>query len=1176
MRPGVPWSVKGIDDEARQAAKLAARKAGMTLGEWLNTMILDSSEREEAPATSGGSAKVLQQSKNHTSHESSGQAGRAPQREDREITARLDSLANQLSSLTHHRQNPAMTRFLEPARPTPSENDQLRALIDRVEASERASREALGRVDARIEMVVEKLNNAQSGGGAVPKRPEDVPGFTALETAMRNIVDHIESSETATRQTLKSLQHRISDMSDQAAKAASREANQNAPALSGLEQRINDLSARLEKTRTETSRELQHYVQGQFGQLSERIDAVRHSTDAVVGQAQAIATQVAQREGHQLEERLRSIIEELQANQQTDPDVARIYAEIENLNNRFESISAEDAPGLKHMEDSLAALSQRLEQLDSASLAPQLSDLEHRVQSMDAQLRDVMNQPGDPRSAGKLADQISGLSERLTATESKLDHLGTIERAIEQLYKSMEESRDWVRQTADDTAQRVSEQLSAGGAAVAGSAGPSPELQALESGLMAVKASAEEADQRTQETLAAVHDTLEQIITKVAEIDHQARGQAAHAQPQQPAAAQQPSAPPQAEPVMPAATLDGRPLEHEGADPFSVDPMAMPPQPPQPEPQLAGTQFDLDGTDDETVELHTDPALQPDAADFVQPVQDQLQPAPDQMPPAAEKPAPVLPDLPPAAASEPPQPEIGTEVREDFIAAARQAAKNASSNRGSILGGLGSLAGQKKDDESAAGGEEKKRRFSLPFLKKAKGEEALPTADDETDPDHAKRRRRQLILAGLVLLAAVSAYAFTGAGKKLFGEAPQPVQTSKVTQQDATKSTQLTADEMANQAAASRTDLQPTPKPRPPVETAVATDAASTETAATDTAAADATPPLSAAPSEPVEATDLAPDLQEEVSTASLQTTVDAVVEADPAASLPEQLGAQPLREAAVAGERNAQFVIASRYLDGKTIKQDFAKAADWYRKAAEQELAPAQYRLGTLYERGRGVEKNIETARQWYQRAAEQHNVKAMHNLAVIYANNENGTAQFDKAARWFNAAADHGLKDSLYNLAVLYERGLGVKQDTKEAYVWYGIAARHGDADAKAKSESLQAFFTVEQKNNLNARIAKWAPKKPDQIGNFVSITDPSWQVEATGAQKAPAQDFSSLSEQELVLKAQQLLSGMGYDVGDIDGVMGSRTANAVRLFQLQTGIEVNGTVTPELVSRLAAHSG
>lgn len=39
MKPGAPWSVKGIKPEARETAKSAARRAGMTLGEWLNQTI---------------------------------------------------------------------------------------------------------------------------------------------------------------------------------------------------------------------------------------------------------------------------------------------------------------------------------------------------------------------------------------------------------------------------------------------------------------------------------------------------------------------------------------------------------------------------------------------------------------------------------------------------------------------------------------------------------------------------------------------------------------------------------------------------------------------------------------------------------------------------------------------------------------------------------------------------------------------------------------------------------------------------------------------------------------------------------------------------------------------------------------------------------------------------------
>ncbi|WP_396595169.1 hypothetical protein [Brevundimonas sp. R86498] len=42
-----PWSVKGIDPKAREVAKDLARRSGMTLGEWLNTMIMDDGDDDD-------------------------------------------------------------------------------------------------------------------------------------------------------------------------------------------------------------------------------------------------------------------------------------------------------------------------------------------------------------------------------------------------------------------------------------------------------------------------------------------------------------------------------------------------------------------------------------------------------------------------------------------------------------------------------------------------------------------------------------------------------------------------------------------------------------------------------------------------------------------------------------------------------------------------------------------------------------------------------------------------------------------------------------------------------------------------------------------------------------------------------------------------------------------------
>ncbi|HKR88112.1 MAG TPA: Localization factor PodJS, partial [Phenylobacterium sp.] len=50
MTAGAPWSVKGIDPKAREVAKDHARRSGMTLGEWLNRVILEDDGAEPEPA----------------------------------------------------------------------------------------------------------------------------------------------------------------------------------------------------------------------------------------------------------------------------------------------------------------------------------------------------------------------------------------------------------------------------------------------------------------------------------------------------------------------------------------------------------------------------------------------------------------------------------------------------------------------------------------------------------------------------------------------------------------------------------------------------------------------------------------------------------------------------------------------------------------------------------------------------------------------------------------------------------------------------------------------------------------------------------------------------------------------------------------------------------------------
>jgi peptidoglycan hydrolase-like protein with peptidoglycan-binding domain len=54
--------------------------------------------------------------------------------------------------------------------------------------------------------------------------------------------------------------------------------------------------------------------------------------------------------------------------------------------------------------------------------------------------------------------------------------------------------------------------------------------------------------------------------------------------------------------------------------------------------------------------------------------------------------------------------------------------------------------------------------------------------------------------------------------------------------------------------------------------------------------------------------------------------------------------------------------------------------------------------------------------------------------------------------------------------------------------------------------------------------------------------------------------------------VLRAQQLLSELGYNPGPLDGIPGPRTRAAIESFQQSLGQPVTGQVTPGLLDRLA----
>ena len=76
------------------------------------------------------------------------------------------------------------------------------------------------------------------------------------------------------------------------------------------------------------------------------------------------------------------------------------------------------------------------------------------------------------------------------------------------------------------------------------------------------------------------------------------------------------------------------------------------------------------------------------------------------------------------------------------------------------------------------------------------------------------------------------------------------------------------------------------------------------------------------------------------------------------------------IRVKANAGDAQAQSTLGMSYL-GRGVPQDYAQAASWFRKAAEQGLADAQNILGSMSERGWGVTQDFVEAHKWLNLAA-------------------------------------------------------------------------------------------------------------------------------------------------------------------------------------------------------------
>ncbi len=162
-----------------------------------------------------------------------------------------------------------------------------------------------------------------------------------------------------------------------------------------------------------------------------------------------------------------------------------------------------------------------------------------------------------------------------------------------------------------------------------------------------------------------------------------------------------------------------------------------------------------------------------------------------------------------------------------------------------------------------------------------------------------------------------------------------------------------------------------------------------------------------------------------------------------------ESAGVDPaLLAKATEGDLVAQVALGDKLAAGVDVPQDLAKAAEWYRKAAEQGSIAGEVHLAELYRDGRGVTRDKAQAAAWYRKAAEQGDAAAQGTLAMLYV------------------------------------MGQGVPQSDVEAYYWLDLAAG-GNTPRQdqyiANRQNVGTRITVEELRAVQQRAAKWKTAHP-----------------------------------------------------------------------------------------------
>ncbi len=1103
MNSRVSWSVDGIDPSVRERAEAAARRAGMSLSDWLNSTIGEtapSSFRARPPASSQPApsqtyaketrdvADIHQRLDSITRQIE--QISRPPQRNDtprNDASRGAPAVARQLNDAIS-RLDARLAQISNPApAPAPVHDKQRQAeMVERAAAqvyrpsppiSPASFDSAIAEIAARqneLDNVAPRTMSSRRAppiapslpaapAMAPPPPPPAAPGpdFSSLERHLFKITSQIEALQRpdVTEQSIAAFRSELAEIRAAITEAMPRRA------IELIENEIRSLSRRIDDTRQN----------GTDGQTLAGIERALSEIREVLGSL----TPAEQLAGY--DEAIRNLGAKLDLILRSNEDpatVRQLETAIAALRAIVSNVASNDA--LVRLSDDVRTLASKVDQLGQANNSDLFAILEQRIAALTSTL-ESRERPAMPASTEQLENALRGLSERLDRMPVGNDNASAfahLEQRVSYLLERLEMSSDHrgggnlsrVEDGLQDVLRHLENQqanfaaLTENGRNVA-SPQPDPGIaDIVKRELSDIRYSQTERDRHTQDLLEAVHSTLGHVVDRLAMIEGDLRNvRSAPVAPPEPEAAFRHAAP--------AAEIVEAPPAR----------IAMPPQPKPELPNPAASEAHFAAA---PREFHAAVSAAPPAIAAVAPraISEILEPH------AKPARAAIAPELPPDHPLEPgTRPTGRTASPSERIAASENALSEIAPGKPEPATASSFIAAARRAAQAAQAAQPP-TKAAIKASKKAaaaqmKAAGATATGNKEVSTITSKIRSLLVGASVVVIVLGTFKMAMTlldGGSVLQIPSAESSSEPPVQVQPPATPAAQPAAP-----ASAMPSMTAPTPIGRQSFNNMVPIVPDSSGSGASVAIPQAATPTAPA--SSPAPASDITGSIPTQPAPVSAKL---GLVQIPATERLPDAIGGPVLRSAALKGDPAAAYEIGVRYAEGKGVASNFDEAAKWYDRAAQAGVVPAIFRLGTLYEKGLSVKKDTDIARRYYMQAAERGNAKAMHNLAVLDADGGGKGADYKSASQWFRKAADRGVADSQFNLGILYARGIGVEQNLAKSFKWFSLAAAQGDADAGHKRDDVAKKLDPQSLAAAKLAIQTFTPEpQPDDAINVAT---------------------------------------------------------------------------------------